>query len=154
MGLFSKIGKVIGGAITPITNLAGTYLKTKADEMKAASETKQIGLRADADVKVANANAANHLAQSGQTQTYDLDRIAMEQMDKTWDDNIMRYILLAPLVLAFAGFNEEVKAGFAAFKEMPDWYQYLVIGVYVVTFGMRGLLNKLLSMKPKLSLKS
>jgi len=30
---------------------------------------------------------------------------------------------------------------------MPEWYQYLVIGVYVVKFGMRGLLTKLVSGK-------
>jgi hypothetical protein len=45
------------------------------------------------------------------------------------------------------GYQEEVKAGFEAFSAMPDWYQWLVVGVYVVKFGMRGLLTKLVSGK-------
>ena len=103
--------------------------------------------QADADVKVAGARAANKLADNGQTQDYNLDAIAMKQMDKSLLDEIMIAVLLVPIVASFLGFQAEITAGFESFASMPDWYQYLILGVYVVKFGMRGLLTKLMSGK-------
>ena len=69
----------------------------------------------------------------------------MEQMDKSFLDEIMIALLLVPIAASFLGYQQEVTAAFKSFALMPDWYQYLVIGVYVVKFGMRGLLTKLMS---------
>jgi len=55
--------------------------------------------------------------------------------------------LLVPIAASFLGYQAEVTAAFESFAAMPDWYQYLVLGVYVVKFGMRGLLTKLMSGK-------
>ena len=54
---------------------------------------------------------------------------------------------LVPIAAAFVGYQAEVTSAFESFAAMPSWYQYLVIGVYVVKFGMRGLLTKLMSGK-------
>jgi hypothetical protein len=71
----------------------------------------------------------------------------MNQMDKSLLDEIMIALLLVPIAASFLGYQAEVTAAFESFSVMPDWYQYLVIGVYVVKFGMRGLLTKLVSGK-------
>jgi len=131
--------------LSPIANLGSTYLEGKNQVAKAKSAAAIVGLQADADVKVAGAKAANKLADSGQTQDFNLDLVAMEQMDKSFLDEIMIALLLVPIAASFLGYQQEVTAAFKSFALMPDWYQYLVIGVYVVKFGMRGLLTKLMS---------
>ena len=81
----------------------------------------------------------------GKTQDFNLDLVAMQQMDKSFLDEVMIALLLVPIAASFLGYQAEVTAAFESFASMPDWYQYLVLGVYVVKFGMRGLLTKLIS---------
>tara|TARA_R110002124_G_C8574784_1_gene481736 strand:+ start:61 stop:501 length:441 start_codon:yes stop_codon:yes gene_type:complete len=133
--------------LNPIASLGSTYLEGKNQVAKAKSEAAVVSIKAEADVKVAGAIAAHKLADDGQTQDYNLDAIAMNQMDKSIVDDLMIALLLVPIAASFVGYQEEVKAGFEAFSAMPDWYQWLVVGVYVVKFGMRGLLTKLMSGK-------
>lgn len=133
--------------LRPLVDIGKTYLEGKRDVAKAKSAAAIVGIQADAAVKVAGARAANKLADNGQTQDYNLDAIAMKQMDKSLLDEIMIAVLLVPIVASFLGFQEEIAAGFESFASMPDWYQYLILGVYVVKFGMRGLLTKLMSGK-------
>jgi hypothetical protein len=133
--------------LNPIAGLGKTYLEGKNNVAKAKSAAAIIGIEAEADVKVANAKAAHKLADNGQTQDYNLDLVAMQQMDKSLLDEVMIALLLVPIAASFLGYQEEVTAAFESFASMPDWYQYLVIGVYIVKFGMRGLLTKLMSGK-------
>lgn len=133
--------------LKPIGDVVSTVLKGKQAVSAAKAEAAIVGIKAAADVKVSNAKAANVLADKGQTQDYNLDYIAMQQMEKSYLDEIMIAILLVPIAASFMGYHEEVKAAFDSFKEMPDWYQYLLIGVYIVKFGLRGILTKILSGK-------
>ena len=127
--------------------MGGTYLEGRNQVAKAKSEAAVVSIKADADVKVAGAKAAHKLADNGQTQEYNLDLVAMQQMDKSFLDEIMIALLLVPIAASFLGYQAEVTAAFESFASMPDWYQYLVLGVYIVKFGMRGLLTKLMSGK-------
>ena len=131
--------------LNPIASLGSTYLEGKNQVAKAKSAAAIISIEADADVKVASAKAAHKLADSGQTQDYNLDYIAMQQMDKSYVDDIMIALLLVPIAASFLGYQAEITAAFESFASMPEWYQYLIIGIYVVKFGLRGLLTKLVS---------
>jgi hypothetical protein len=133
--------------LNPIASLGSTYLEGKNQVAKAKSAAAIVSLKAEADVKVAGAAAAHKLAESGQSQDYNLDYIAMQQMDKSYVDDIMIALLLVPIGASFVGYQEEVTAGFESFASMPVWYQHLILGVYIVKFGMRGLLTKLVSGK-------
>ena len=133
--------------LNPIASIGKTYLEGKNQVAKAKSAAAIVGIQADADVKTAGARAANKLADDGQTQDFNLDLVAMQQMDKSFLDEVMIALLLVPIAASFLGYQVEVTAAFQSFAVMPDWYQYLVIGVYVVKFGMRGLLTKLVSGK-------
>lgn len=133
--------------LNPIASLGKTYLEGRNNVARAKSAAAIIAIEAEADVKVAGAKAAHKLADNGQTQDFNLDLVAMKQMDKSLLDEIMIGLLLIPIAASFVGYQEEVTAAFESFASMPDWYQYLVIGVYVVKFGMRGLLTKLVSGK-------
>jgi len=133
--------------LNPIASLGGTYLEGRNQVAKAKSEAAVVSIKADADVKVAGAKAAHKLADNGQTQEYNLDLVAMQQMDKSFLDEIMIALLLVPIAASFLGYQAEVTAAFESFSAMPRWYQWLVLGVYIVKFGMRGLLTKLMSGK-------
>ena len=131
--------------LNPIASIGTTYLEGKNQVANAKSAAAIIAIEADADVKVAGAKAAHKLADNGQTQDFNLDLVAMQQMDKSFLDEIMIALLLVPIAASFVGYQAEVTEAFESFAAMPDWYQYLVLGVYVVKFGMRGLLTKLIS---------
>ncbi len=133
--------------LNPIASLGATYLEGKNNVAKAKSAAAIISIEADADGKVAGAKAAHKLADNGQTQDFNLDLVAMQAMDKSFLDEIMIALLLVPIAASFLGYQAEVTAAFESFASMPEWYQYLVIGVYVVKFGMRGLLTKLVTGK-------
>ena len=131
-----------------LINLGGTYLQGKQDEAKAKAEAAIVGIQAEADIKKAKALSATKLAESGQAQNYDLDRMAMEQMGKSWKDELILIIFLAPMVMAFVpGMDGYALAGFEVIAKMPEWYQYIIIGMVVVIYGMRGMLEKLLDKK-------
>jgi len=88
-------------------------------------------------------------AERGELQDFDLDKIAMQNMEKSWKDELILIIFLAPVVLAFLGYTEIVEKGFAAIEKMPDWYMWLLVGMIVVIYGMRGLLAKFATNKIK-----
>ena len=128
-----------------LLDLGGTYLKGKQDQAKAKAEANILGIQAEADIKKAKALSATKRAEAGQEQNYDLDRMAMEQMGKSWKDELILIIFLAPMVMAFIpGMDGYALAGFAVIAKMPEWYQYIIIGMIVVIYGMRGMLEKLI----------
>ena len=123
-------------------------MQGKQDEAKAKAAAAIVGIQADADIKRAKAIAATKMAESGQTQNYDLDRLAMEQMSTSWKDEFILVIFLAPMVMAFIpGMDGYALAGFNVIAQMPQWYQYIILGMVVVIYGLRGLLEKFLDRK-------
>ena len=131
--------------IGSLIDLGGTYLKGQQEEVKAKAEAAIVSIQADADIKKAKALSATKLAEAGQEQNYDLDRLAMENMNKSWKDEVILIIFLAPMVLAFIpGMDGYALAGFQVISKMPEWYQYIIIGMVVVIYGMRGMLEKLI----------
>ena len=129
--------------ITGITNtLLGEPIKQwqKRKTLKVAQQYELQKL--DHQANVAKANAVLAMAQQGQQQDYDLDKIAMQNMAKSWKDELILIIFLVPIVLAFIpGMDVYVQAGFAAINAMPQWYVAIVIGMVVVIYGLRGLLK-------------
>ena len=76
---------------------------------------------------------------------YDLDRIAMQNMDKSWKDELILLIWLTPVVMSFVPeWQPYVIAGFASLVLVPDWYMYILVGLVTVIYGMRGMLKMVL----------
>jgi hypothetical protein len=69
----------------------------------------------------------------------------------SWKDEFWTIIFAIPLVMGFVQvewFNgpEIVKAGFASFTSMPEWYQYALVTMVLASFGIRikdALMSKL-----------
>jgi len=131
-----------------LIQIGGVWLKGKQEETKAKAEAKLVEILADSDIKKAKAIAAINAAQTGQQQDFDLDRIAMEQMGKSWKDELVLIIFLAPMVMAFIpGMADYSLAGFEVIQKMPEWYQYIIMGMVIVIYGMRGMVKQIISNK-------
>jgi|TARA_R110000850_G_scaffold7058_1_gene26557 hypothetical protein len=123
--------------LTTLVQIGGNWLDNKQKISQAKTE---------AEIVTIAAVAARQA--SAQEQNYDLDRLAMENMSKSWKDEVILIVFLAPMIMAFIpGFEQYALAGFSVMDKMPDWYQYVIIGMIVVIYGLRGLLEKVLAKK-------
>lgn len=136
--------------ISSLLSIGSTWLEGKNKETLANVEAKLVEIKADADIKAAKAIALTKMAQEGQTQNYDLDRLAMENMSKSWKDEVILIVFLSPMIMAFIpSLKDTALAGFGVISQMPEWYRYIIIGMVVVIYGLRGLLEKVLERKFK-----
>jgi hypothetical protein len=136
--------------ITSLLSLGSTWLEGKNKQAEATVEAKLVEIKAEADIKLAKATAITKMAEAGQAQNYDLDRLAMENMSKSWKDELILVIFLAPMIMAFIpSLKDSALAGFGVIALMPEWYRYIIIGMVVVIYGLRGLLEKVLENKFK-----
>tara|TARA_R110002124_G_scaffold286831_1_gene468856 strand:+ start:860 stop:1294 length:435 start_codon:yes stop_codon:yes gene_type:complete len=137
-----------GSIIGAVTTQVGGFFKGKQELAKVKLEAEKIVIKAKAETEMSIAKSKSKMAESGQMQSYDLDRIAMNNMEKSYKDEVILAVFLAPMVLAFIpGFDKYALRGFEVIQQMPQWYQYIIIGMVVVIYGMRGMLDKLLSSK-------
>lgn len=137
-----------GSIIGAVTTQVGGFFKGKQELAKVKLEAEKIVIKAKAETELSIAKSKSKMAESGQMQSYDLDRIAMNNMEKSYKDEVILAVFLAPMVLAFIpGFDQYALRGFEVIQQMPQWYQYIIIGMVVVIYGMRGMLDKLLSSK-------
>jgi|TARA_R110000787_G_scaffold506_2_gene1920 cation transport ATPase len=125
--------------LTTLVKIGGNWLDNKQKIAQAKTEAEITTIKATADRQA-----------SAQDQNYDLDRLAMENMSKSWKDEIILVVFLIPMIMAFIpGFESYALAGFGVMAQMPQWYQYIIIGMVVVIYGLRGLLEKVLEKKFK-----
>ena len=119
--------------ISPIANLAGGYMKNKAEEKQAKHKAKMSMIENDADWESKMAEASKD----------------------SWKDEYLVICLTAPIV--FIGYAvgvddptiiARVEEGFAALSRLPEWYQYLLFIAVSSSFGIKGA-DKLMSLRKK-----
>jgi hypothetical protein len=117
--------------ITPIANLAGGYLKNKAEEKQAKHKAKMSMIKNDADweSKMVDASA------------------------NSWKDEFWTLVLATPvfmvgyaIVVNDVTVIERVHQGFDALAELPEWYQYLLFIAISSSFGIKGV-SKIMNMR-------
>lgn len=117
--------------IGPIADLAGGFLKNKAEQSKAKHEAKMNVIQNDADWEAKMADASSN----------------------SLKDEFFSVILSLPLL--FIGYAvavddptiiARVQAGFAALNELPNWYQYLLFIAVSASFGIKGA-DKIMQMR-------
>jgi len=134
--------------IDGLVSLGSTWLQGKQQEAQAVAQANIIAIQAEADIMKAKAIAAMNMAEQGQAQDYDLDRIAMEQMSKSWKDELLLVVFLAPMVMAFfPWFADDALRGFEVIAQMPEWYRYTILGMVVVIYGLRGRAKQIINAK-------
>ncbi len=115
--------------ISPLANLASTWLEGKVETSKAAAET-----------KVAQAKAAATIAQKQATGEIDWDLKMADATATSWKDEWLTILFSIPLILAFCGDwgRAIVSDGFTALEAMPQYYQYTLGTIVAASFGMRS----------------
>lgn len=122
---------VFSALISPITEIAGGWLKNKAAEKQAKHEARMSVIQNDADWESKMADASNN----------------------SLKDEWFAFILSLPLL--FIGYAvavddptiiERVKSGFQALEELPAFYQYLLFIAVSASFGIKGA-DKIMSMR-------
>ena len=114
--------------IGPITELAGGWLKGKADKQAAESR-----------IKLAEAESKAAIMLSKETSIADWERIMAEGSKSSWKDEWFVIVLSIPLVLAFIpGAEGWVDRGFEQLSKAPDWYFYSLGIAISASFGVRG----------------
>lgn len=119
--------------IGPVANLAGGWLKNKAEEKQAKHEARLSVIQNEADweSKMADASA------------------------NSWKDEWFTILLSLPLlsvaysvIVADSTIVARVKEGFEALNLLPDWYQYMLFLAVSASFGIKGA-DKIMSMRKK-----
>lgn len=133
---------MIGSAVV---TLGSSIVKDISGYFKDKNEIKKVQVEADKLLIMAEAEAKAKRLDRESEQDYDLDKIAMQNMEKTWKDELILVIFMIPLVMSFIPtYQEYVTAGFASLALVPDWYMYILVGMITVIYGMRGMLKMLL----------
>ena len=134
---------MIGGLVT----LGSAIVSGISGYFKDKNEIKKVQVEADKLLIMAEAESKAKRLEREAEMDYDLDRIAMQNMDKSWKDELILIIWLAPVVLCFLPeYQVHVTNGFATLALVPDWYMYILVGMIVVIYGLRGLLRMFLQL--------
>lgn len=117
--------------IKPVADLAGGYLKNKAEQSKAVHEAKMKVIQNDGD----------------------WENKAIDASANSWKDEFWTLVLSVPIFMIgysiVVGDPEivvRVEAGFAALSNLPEWYQYLLFIAISSSFGIKGV-SKLMSLR-------
>jgi hypothetical protein len=104
--------------IGPIVNLAGGYLKNKAEEKQAVHERKLEVIKHEAN----------------------WDNIQASNSGTSFKDEWFTLLFSVPLVMAFIPeMVPVVSAGFDVLEGMPDWYKAFLGAAVAASFGIRTL---------------
>ena len=114
--------------IGPIANLAGSWMNSKVEKVKA-----------DGQAKVAQARAKAVVAEKVATGEVAWEKSMADATDSSWKDEYALVVLLAPAILVFVpSMTEYVRTGFEVLNTLPDWYQYLLFIAVSSSFGIKG----------------
>ena len=114
--------------IGPIANLAGSWMDSKVEKVKAEGQA-----------KVAQAKAKAVVAEKVATGEVEWEKAMADATDGSWKDEFALIVLLLPAILVFTpSMTEYVRAGFEVLNTLPDWYQYLLFIAVSSSFGIKG----------------
>ncbi|MBJ64689.1 MAG: hypothetical protein CMB55_07855 [Euryarchaeota archaeon] len=117
-------------AILPIVgDLAGSWLKGKAEEKAAVAKT-----------RIAKAEAEAEIMKVAATSEASWEKVMAKGSVNSWKDEWLTVLFSIPLILAFCGDwgREIVSNGFAALEAMPDYYQYTLGVIVSASFAVRS----------------
>lgn len=130
------IGKAVDAVAAPVAEMVGGW---QARKTIAAQTAGDIAL-AKAACEAAKWKAREERLINRAKQEGDLDLQAQEDMKATWMDEILTGCLI---LLVGAHFHPEtqpfMEAGWKALEGAPWWLTFAVVGIFVSTFGLRGL---------------
>ncbi len=133
--MWSFIAGIIPALIKPIGNI-----------LKERSARKTITNIHNNRIEEAKVLAKIERIKSGDISSTELDAISLRK--DSWKDEILLIIAVLPLVMVF--FPQSVylvSEGFDSLELVPDWYMYIILGLYIDTFGFRRMIREFFSNK-------
>ena len=120
---------MIQALIPAIANLAGGWLKGKAEEKAATSKAKVAKAEAEAEVmKVAATHEAGW------------EKIMAQGSQASWKDEAWTILFIIIIAMCFIPFTQPyVEQGFDALSRTPDWFQWAMYASIGASFGLRGI---------------
>lgn len=120
---------MIQALLGPVTELAGGWLKGKADAQAAANK-----------LKIVEAEAKATIMKSAATSEAEWEKLMAQGSQNSWKDEWLTILFSIPLILSFCGEwgRNIVEDGFIALQGMPEWYQYTVGVIVAASFGIRS----------------
>ena len=120
---------MIQALIPAITELAGGWLKGKAEEKAAQSR-----------VKVAKAEAEAEVMKVAATHEAGWEKIMAQASDNSWKDEAWTILFIIIIAMCFVPFTQPyVEEGFAALSRTPEWFQWAMYASIGASFGIRGI---------------
>lgn len=120
---------MIQALIPAIAELAGGWLKGKAEEKAAVSR-----------VKVAKAEAEAEVMRVAATHEAGWEKVMAEASKDSWKDEAWTILFIAIIAMCFIPpLQPYVERGFDALSRTPDWFQWAVYASIAASFGLRGL---------------
>jgi hypothetical protein len=119
---------LIGGLLSSVGDIAGTWVKGKMEEKKAQTE-----------IKVAKAKAEATVYEKQATGELDMEKSLTEQMGGSWKDEAWTIFFIAVLAGCFLPWTQDaVKEGFVFLDEStPDWFANCIYISISASFGYR-----------------
>ena len=119
---------LIGGLLSSVGDIAGTWVKGKMEEKKAQTE-----------IKVAKAKAEATVYEKQATGELDMEKSLTEQMGGSWKDEAWTIFFIAVLACCFLPFTQDaVQIGFIFLDEStPDWFALCIYISISASFGYR-----------------
>lgn len=109
------------GLVTAITDLAGTWVKGKADTARATAQAK--------------ASVIKTAAKS----TADWERVMAEATKNSWKDEWLTLVFSIPLILCFIpSMVPHIQQGFNALNTLPSWYHEILLVIVLASFGVKA----------------
>ena len=119
---------MLSALIGPIASLAGSWMESKVEKVKA-----------DGKAKVAEAKAKAVVAEKVAAGEVAWEKSMADATDGSWKDEFALIVLLLPAILVFIpSMTEYVRSGFEVLNTLPDWYQYLLFIAVSSSFGIKG----------------
>ena len=120
---------MIQALIPAITELAGGWLKGKAEEKAAQSR-----------VKVAKAEAEAEVMKVAATHEAGWEKIMAEASKDIWKDDASTILFILIIAMCFIPpLQPYVDRGFEVLSTTPDWFQWAMYASIAASFGLRGI---------------
>ena len=134
---------MIGGLVT----LGSAIVSGISGYFKDKNEIKKVQVEADKLLIMAEAESKAKRLEREAEQDYDLDKIAMIAMDKSWKDEFLLILFSIPIAMCFfPEYRQYVEDGFKTLNIIPEWFMYIYVCMIVVIYGLRGLLRMFLQL--------
>ena len=138
----------------------GDLLGIGKNALQASSKRKQSRLDSELKVTEAVANAKVKRVNSNTDSDSEMDSESIRQQKNSWKDEFLLILFYMPIVCVVVTpfiicyklnkwelLNEEMAKSWDSLNNLPDWYPYVLFGIFISVYGFRSFARKLLDSK-------